>query len=555
MPIRAASSACAFAGRRIDREPVMSGSLRAALERWQSAIAGLRGWRRAGLALIAGSLATAALPPVYVLPLLLLSFPLLVWLIDGTPGAKSAFGVGWWFGVGYFVFGLYWLADAFLVDAARFAWMIPFATLALPMVLGLFTGAASAVARWFWRPGPGRVIVLALAWTGAEWLRGHVLTGFPWNLLGYVWTVSGPVMQSAALFGAYGLSLVTVAVAAVPAVLAGRDLRTPRGLAPAAAAVATLLVMWGAGAARMNAHPTEVVPGVRLRIVQANVDQKEKWLPEKMPDNFVRYLNMTEAPGLDTVTTVIWPETAVPYFLSNEPSRRVLIGRVVGPGRLVLTGAPRIRRGPGEDDITLWNSFHVIDAHGRILATYDKTHLVPFGEYLPWRRLMTALGIAKLAVGDVDFTPGPGLKTITVPGLPPFVPLICYEGIFPGAVVPSGLRPAWLLNLTNDAWYGPTAGPYQHFEMVRLRAVEEGLALVRAAGTGISGVVDPLGRVTGKLRLGRRGLLDRDLPAALPTLTPFARWGDRVLLAIYGLLIALLWASGRGNRRQVGDPT
>ncbi len=525
------------------------------LRHWPAWIAGLAGWRRAGLAFLAGALATAALPPAYVLPVLLLSFPILVWLIDGAAGVKPAFGVGWWFGFGYFAFGLYWLANAFLVEAERFAWMIPFATLVLPAILALFTGAATAVARWFWRPGAARIVVLALAWTGAEWLRGHVLTGFPWNLLGYVWTVSGPVMQSAALFGVYGLSLVTVAVAAAPATLADGSLRRLRGWASVMAAAGVMLAMWGGGTVRMNAHPTEYVPGVRLRIVQANIDQKEKWLPDKMPGNFVRYLKMTEASGLDSITHVIWPETAVPYFLASEPSRRVLIGRVIGSGRLLLTGAPRLRRGVSEDDITLWNSFHVIDSTGRILATYDKSHLVPFGEYLPWRDLLSAFGIDKLAAGDVDFTPGPGLKVITVPGLPPFVPLICYEAIFPGDVVPPGGRPGWLLNITNDAWYGLTAGPYQHFQMARLRAVEQGVALVRAAGTGISGVIDPLGRITGRLGLGRRGLLDRDLPKALASPTPYARWGDGLLLAIYGLSIGFLWMFGWGNRRSASDPT
>ena len=502
-----------------------------------SHVSARRGWRRNLLAFLAGAIATAALAPVHVLPVLLISFPVLVWLIDGSGNPRAAFANGWWFGFGYFAFGLYWMANAFLVDAQSYAWLIPLPALLLPAVLALFTGAACAVARLLWTRGPERVVVLAIAWCIGEWLRGHLFTGLPWNLIGYVWAVSAPVLQTAAVVGIYGLSLLTVAVAATPAAVAGGDAKGMSRWIPVLSGAALCLVLFALGLARIVSADIGTVPGVKLRLVQANIDQKDKWALDKRRDNLVLHLTMSESRDSDRVTHVIWPETAVPYFVSEEPSRLVLIGGVMGPDGLVLTGAPRLVRGP-RGEVEVWNSFHAIDHKGGIVATYDKTRLVPFGEYLPLRSVLEVLGLDKVVPGGTDFSPGPGIKTLNLAGLPPVGVLICYEIIFPGAVADRQERPEWLLNITNDAWYGRSAGPYQHFAMTRVRAVEEGLPVIRAAGTGISAVIDPLGRVQRSIGLGVRGVLDSELPMPL-AVTPYARFGDRALVVVVIVLAGL----------------
>jgi len=273
--------------------------------------------------------------------------------------------------------------------------------------------------------------------------------------------------------------------------------------------------------------------------VQANIDQRLKWEESERVNTLKKYLALSTQAGAAPVTHVVWPETALPYFLSTEPELLRILAQVVPPGGMLLTGAVRVDP-PTVRPQQVWNSVHAIDEQGRVVATYDKFHLVPFGEYVPLRNI---LPLDKITPGTSDFAAGPGPMTLIVPGLPPVSPLVCYEAIFPGAVTPSsGPRPAWLLNVTNDAWFGDSAGPRQHFASARLRAIEEGLPLVRAANTGISAVVDPYGRVRAQLDLGRQGVIDSPLPEALPA-TLYARWGNAVLLLLLliggGAIVAL----------------
>ncbi len=513
-------------------------------------LAALQGWRRYLLAVVLGASAAAALPPLHLLPLLVIAFTGLVWLVAGSKGWRGAFAAGWWFGFGHFVGGLYWIGHAFLVDAGRFGWMMPFAVAGLTAYLALYPGLAALVT-WLIRPsGPGRVVALAAAWTLAEWLRGQLFTGFPWNLVGYAWTLSDAMLQLVWATGILGLSLLTVLAAAMPAVLAGVGAGAGRGAwrrsGPLAAAGALLLAAWVGGQVRLATAQVGEVPEVRLRLVQANIPQAEKWRPERREANFRRYLQLTSSPGAARVSHVIWPETAVAFFVANDASRRRLIGALAPPGGLVLIGAPRTtpeRTTP----LRVWNSLHAIAPGGEIVATYDKAHLVPFGEFLPFRALLGRLGLDRLAHGATDFSPGPGARTLELAGLPPASPLICYEVIFPNRVTEPGRRPGWLLNLTNDAWFGSSSGPYQHLAMARVRAVEQGLPLVRSAGTGISAVVDPYGRVLGRLDLNTSGVLDAALPEALEGPSIYARLGDIpvLLLALAGLVAARL-------RRDVG---
>ena len=489
------------------------------------------GWRRWLAAAVLGALAAAAQPPLFVLPVLLISFPGLVWLLDGAGSRRAAFAAGWFFGAGYFAAGLYWVSHALLVDADRFAWLIPFAVLGLSFGLGLFTGVMALVARAVWAPGMGRVLVLAATWAVFEWVRGTVLTGFPWNPVGNVWTAVPPVLQAAAVIGVYGLSALTVFAAAAPALLSrpGRY-----RIAMALSGCAVLAAVAGAGSIRLAADAPAGAPGVTLRIVQPNIPQRDKWRPEKRAENFARSLRLSTSPPHDDVTHVIWPETALPVSAAADPAGRALLRRAVPDGGSLLTGVLRVERSGGRP-VAVWNSLAAVDGTGRAEIVYDKHHLVPFGEYMPFRSI---LPLEKITAGAIDFTAGPGLLTRRLPGLPAFSPLICYEVIFPGKVARGDDRPAWLLNVTNDAWFGLSAGPHQHFASARLRAVEEGLPLIRAANTGISGAIDPFGRIVAALPLGREGHLDVPLPGAL-SVTPFARYGNLLPAILVGFLYFL----------------
>jgi apolipoprotein N-acyltransferase len=504
------------------------------LEALASAVGGTVGKQRAATAAVLGLSAAIALPPLYALPLLIPAFTGLAWLIEGSRSTRSAFAAGWWFGLGHFVLGLYWIAEALLVDPAKFGWMIPFAVLGLSGGLALFPALAASAAYLSNRPGVGRVLILAAAWTGAEWLRGTILTGFPWDLIGYVWTVSDEMLQLTAVTGIYGLSLVTVATAAMPAVLAGTRRRRRKWLAvPAAAGM--LAAIWVAGSQRLEIARTGDVSGVWLRIVQPDIPQTDKGSAGKQEEDFERLLGLSAMPAKAPVSVIIWPETAVSLALNIDSAMRERIAAVVPSGGLVITGAPRAAQEPG-GSWRFWNSVFAINAAAGVVASYDKFHLVPFGEYMPLRKY---LPLDAIAAGPIDFSARPGPQTIDLPRVPPVSPLVCYEAIFPGEVVAPGNRPAWLLNVTNDAWFGDSAGPYQHFAIARTRAVEEGLPLVRAANTGISAVIDPHGRILARLGLGQKGNLDAPLPKALGEPTPYARFGDWTVLAM--LLAAVGW--------------
>lgn len=426
---------------------------------------------------------------------------------------------------------------------------MPFAVAGLAAGLALFI----ALAFWLtwqasrrWRlAGVARLLAFAAAWLVGEGLRTWLLTGFPWNLLGTVWAFSAAPLQPAALGGIWLLSLLTVLAAGAPAALTAP---TPR---PAVQrAVVLLLVLlplagWGLGAWRLAAAPalgSDAVEGVRLRLVQPSIPQELKWRADQRAANLRLLAELSTAPGEAAPTVIIWPETAVPYLLAAEPRLREELSHLVPPGGYLITGAPRVD--PQDPQGAIWNSLHALDGRGEIVATYDKVHLVPFGEYTPLRPL---LGLAKLTVGSRDFSAGPGQVSLALPGLPAFSPLICYEVIFPGAVTPAApaATPRWLLNLTNDAWFGNSSGPYQHFASARIRAVEEGLPLVRAANSGISAVVDSYGRVVVRSNLNERGVLDSELPESSRSGTVFSYGGNSLYLAELLLICCVIFVARR----------
>jgi len=515
---------------------------------WRGRLSGLGGWRRWGAAFVLGALLTAVLPPLHAVVAAVPAFVGLLWLVDGSRGWRGAFGAGWWFGFGFFSTGLYWIAFALLTDAARFGWLVPVAVAGMGAGLAFFPALAT-LALWFVRGrGVIRVAALAVLWTAAEYARGNLFTGFPWNLIGQTWTFSDAVIQVTAVTGVYGLGFLTVLAAALPALWWEGVRPSARWLA-LAVPLAIVTALWLGGTLRLAGAEPATVPGVTLRLVQPDIRQADKWKPALRDKHLDKMMAMTAGPGWSAVTHVIWPEAAIPFFIGQDVVRREAVARVVPPGGLLLTGAPRIDP-DAAGGRRIWNAVQAIRPDGTIVATYDKFHLVPFGEYVPLRGI---LPIEKITAGVGDFSAGPGIRTLSVPGLPPFSPLICYEGIFPGAVADPRNRPAWLLNVTNDAWFGISAGPHQHFAAVRLRAVEEGLPLVRAANNGISAVVDPYGRVTARLGLGGEGILDAALPMALPEATFYARYGELILIVIFFAFAIIICISATIGRR-AGPP-
>jgi apolipoprotein N-acyltransferase len=514
------------------------------------------GWRRRLIAFAAGALAAFAMAPFDLWPLLALSLPVLVWLLDGAgiglDGMRTAFVTGWWFGFGYFLAGLYWIGMALLVEADQFGWLLPFAVIAIPAGLALFMGAGTLLAQLLWTSGPTRVLALAAGLTVGEWLRGHLLSGFPWNSFGQALAAVPALAQTASIVGLWGLTLIALVTLASPATLADPPEATRRPwLLPAVSAV--LLILFAAfGLHRLATTEIASVDGVRLRIMQPNLPQDEKFRPSAKQSVMNLYASISdrstgpETRGVRDVTHLIWPESAFPFFLEREADALARIADLLPPGVVLITGAARIENARGsQDQPRVFNSIRVLGDDGAILTTYDKLHLVPFGEFLPLQSFLESLGFQQLTRVRGGFTPGSARRALSIPRLPPAAPLICYEVIFPGQVLPESGRPSWMLNVTNDAWFGNTPGPHQHFAQSRLRTIEEGLPLVRAANNGISAVIDPLGRVVRSLPLGTDGVIDSHLPRAIAP-TVYARLGDvPTLLAV----IALVFVAVRSRRK------
>ncbi len=506
------------------------------------------GWRRWLIAFAAGALSALAMAPFNFWPILLLTFPTLVWLIDGTGlerwrAMTAAAATGWCFGFGYFLAGLYWIGYAFLVDAPTFGWLLPIAVIGLPALLAVFTAFGATLARMLWTRGAPRVLALAVALTVAEWLRGHLLTGFPWNAFGYALSSPLELAQSASVLGIWGLTFVAIVIFASPATLTDEREETRWAWLPLALGIAVLAGLGGYGALRLSRTQTRLVDGVHLRIVQPNLQQDVRFNYAAKQEVMKRYIALSDraagpqAPGARGATHLIWPESAFPFFLTREPDALDQITQLLRHGTVLITGAVRLAEPVNPADPGVFNSIYVIGHDASVVGLYDKVHLVPFGEYLPFQRVLERLGLRQLTKLPGGFLAGDRRRLIPVPGAPPALPLICYEIIFPGEAVPAGERPGWIVNVTNDGWFGISSGPYQHLQQARVRAIEEGLPVVRAANTGISAVVDPLGRIINSLPLGQEGAVDSPLPRAISA-PIYARVGDAPAAII--VAIALL---------------
>jgi apolipoprotein N-acyltransferase len=499
---------------------------------------GLPRWRRFAAAVVAGAISALGFAPVDAFALFLLGFAALVILLDGANSCPSpkqnAALTGWAFGFGQFVVGMHWIFYPFLVDPVAHAWQIPFVAILFPGGLALFPSLAALLASFWWKPGASRIFALAVSYGASEWLRGHILTGLPWNLPAYSWGLSLEILQSVSLLGAYGLSFLTILFGASLAELFARP---PRSLLPTALA-ATFVLIWAGGAVRLNHTANTMAAGVTVRIVQPNIPQDEKYRPDLVQRNWQRLIDLSTRHTGTSPTIIVWPEAAPPVLLQLSPQAVEEIATLTGEHRVLITGNQRMALDSAQRRV-FFNSLYIFGPHGHLLSTYDKFHLVPFGEYLPFEPFLRELGITQLVGFPGSFAAGSGPHTYTVPGAPSVGPLICYEILFPSAVIGEE-RPQWLVNVTDDSWFGPWAGPQQHLLAARVRAIEEGVPVVRAANTGISAVIDPLGRILVSLGLGRTGAIDFGLPRALAR-PAYAVYGDAAFLLLLAASAGLSW--------------
>lgn len=502
---------------------------------------------RMALAALAGGAAVFGMAPFDSWPILLVALGILAWLIDGAADRprpkRTAALTGWAFGLTYFAGGIYWVGEAFYVDPAT-VWLMPFAVTLLPAGMAIYFGLAAALARALPQRGAAFALLLAAVFAAIEFLRGFLFTGFPWNLFGSAFIGSG-IDQGAAVAGVYGLTLA--------ALIAGFGLyplvaaRGWRRLVPVLTGAALLGGSYAYGVLR---EPTPAPTPTQIRVVQPDNPQSEKGLPDYGQRLWQRLIDLTFAPGAEAIDVFIWPEGVTPFLMEETPKALNVLGNALGPKQILIAGSQR--RVPLAGGTRYYNAMFALDGDGAIAAVYDKAHLVPFGEYMPLPGLFRSLGIAILNARVADsFSAGPGLQTLTIGNLPAFSALICYEALFPAAVVGGDQpRPAWLANITDDSWFGTQTGPYQHLTAARFRAIEEGLPLVRSATTGVSAVIDADGRIVISSSLGEAIKLDAALPGARAP-TPFSQHGHLIFWLLLGatLTLAGMLSSRKGRFR------
>ncbi len=473
------------------------------------------------ISFILGLLSALAFAPIFLFPILLFTFSYFLFLISCAT-KKSSFLLGWWFGFGYFIAGLYWISFALLVDINSFGWLIPFAVLLIPAITAIYIGLLTLLTKILSKNKYQLLVNFICLWVLFEIIRVNILTGLPWLLLGYSLCFSDTLLQSSSVFGIYGLSFVVLCIACTPYLLL--DCYKKLDLAFIITASLIFIINFAFGYFRLQ-NSTADLSNSMVRIVQANISQNLKWDHDERLNNIMKHINLTKQNN-DKIDYVIWPESAIPFPVSLQ--NRLKFNDLIPKNSFLIAGGVRVNdeRNPTK----IWNSIFVINSNGQIIDFYDKIHLVPFGEYVPLKKFIPA---TKITHGAIDFSSGPNLKTIKVSNnLPSFAPLICYEAYFPEDIILKEHLPDFIVNFTNDAWYGNTSGPYQHLYMTKLRAIEQGIPIIRAANTGISAIIDPYGRILKMLPLNKEGIIDLQLPKALKITTIYSKYLNTIIFSI-----------------------
>ena len=513
------------------------------------------------VALLLGAVSATGFAPLHLWPLTLVALAGLMGLVARSPKGSRALGIGWAFGVGHFTIGLNWIATAFTYQAAMPAWLGWIAVVLLALYLAVYPALATWGAWLVRRPGPAQtavtlsfVLAFAALWALTEWLRSWVFTGFAWNPLGAVAT---PIAAPAMFIGTYGLG-------ALLAMIAGGLLLWLDGRRRIAAILLSfVLVAWGTsgGALIWNSvgpaiNSSEALDQIPVTVVQPNVGQQDKWEGDKADANFAKLARLTATKAGAPPRLILWPEAAVPdyletgyplvYYDRSPASARARLTALMNPQDLMLLGALKLELDKTGQAVGARNAVMTVHADGTLGPRYDKSHLVPYGEYLPMRPVLSAIGLSRLAPGDIDFWPGPGPHTLDLGRFGKAGLQICYEIIFSGQVVDRAHRPDFIFNPSNDAWFGGW-GPPQHLAQARLRAIEEGLPVIRATPTGISAVIDADGRILASLPMHEAGRIDAFVPKAHAP-TPFARYGNVLPVAFALLLLVAAIAFRRRGR-------
>lgn len=504
-------------------------------------------WQMAVIAFAAGACMSFALPPFFFMPVAFLGFTTLVFLFDGLSQSRKKkikfFLTGWAFGFGYFLSSLWWLANALMVDGSIPLFLVPIAIAILPAGLALFWGFAGFLCSLFWRQGASRIFWIAFAFGLAEWLRGICFTGFPWNAIGYMAMPTPVLMQSSALIGLYGMNVVATFVFAAPAIFFGHTKKT-------AIFISALLLIFlhiGFGFYRLHHAPQmgETPPdALWVRILQPSIDQSVKLDANARYQILLQLLELSSLPPQQNhePDIIIWPETSEPYFLDYSPEVRHKIVATMPQNSVALIGTARAERSTTET--SYFNTIQALDSNGNILASSDKLHLVPFGEYLPFTSFLKSIGFSAVAEIAGGYSTGSVRRTVTLPNGITYLPLICYEIIFPTEIQFEGPTPSVIINVTNDAWYGDTPGPMQHLHQAQVRAIEQGLPVIRAANNGISAVIDAYGRLNTTLGYNKVGIIDAPLPPKIASECD----RDKNLFALIGIFSIFAFCSLRFRR-------
>lgn len=486
------------------------------------------------ISLICGIACAFALPPWHILPLYFAGFAAFYATLLHTKTWRQAFALGWLFALGYYLTGLSWIGNALLVDGNKFVWAWPLAVCALPAALAIFNALACALsARFFNLKALSGIFAFVAIFSIFEYLRGHLFTGFPWNLHGMIWAETLPILQILTIGNIYLLSLITVALGASLGLLLYQQNRLHAVIVGGAILCFVLIFLWGQQQLKRETE-SEGQP-ITIKIVQPNIAQNEKWDREKMRDHFESLLHQSRSKGQEeNISLIIWPETATSYgFLNNETARTMIADMLQGYEKdafLILGALLKNETGSG-----ITNSIITIDKNGGILNRYNKSHLVPFGEYIPFHNWIPIETVTRFS----GFNRGDGPTTLKLPDGLSYSPLVCYEIIFPGKVIAEGASPDFIINVTNDGWYGDSAGPYQHFAMARMRALEEGTPVIRSANTGISGLIQPDGRIKIKSRLLEKTTLEIQYTQHMPNTDLTSKHKGTLFFMVNGLLLLI----------------